>query len=225
VRQFDFLCCIVNHGSGTKILNLAKKHGIHGGTILLGHGTVPLNKLMEFFELADSRKEIVIMLADHASACEAMAYIGNEMSLHKKNSGICFISPANNVFGVGQSVPDASEKREDDQEVMYNAIYTIVQKGMAEDVVDAARAAGARGGTIINARGSGANDTMTVFAMPIEPEREIVLILADKDATEAIAAAIRGRIDFEQHGAGILFVLGVSEVYGLARGRANDANA
>lgn len=216
MRQFDFLCCIVNHGSGTKILNLAKKHGIHGGTILLGHGTVPLNKLREFFELADSRKEIVIMLADHLSASEAMEFIGREMSLHKKNSGICFISPAESVLGVEQSVPVISEKQEADQEAMYNAIYTIVQKGRAEDVVEAARAAGARGGTIINARGSGANDTMTVFAMPIEPEREIVLILSDRDATETIAAAIRERIDFEQHGAGILFVLGVSEAFGLA---------
>jgi nitrogen regulatory protein PII len=153
------------------------------------------------------------MLADHASACEAMAYIGKEMSLHKKNSGICFISPANDIPGGGQSASIVSEEQE---AFMYNAIYTIVQKGMAEDVVEAARAAGARGGTIINARGSGVNDTMTVFAMPIEPAREIVLILAGRDSTEAIAAAIRKRVDLEQHGAGILFILGVSEAYGLA---------
>jgi nitrogen regulatory protein PII len=99
---------------------------------------------------------------------------------------------------------------------MYNAIYAIVQKGAAGDVVEAARAAGARGGTIINARGSGAHDAMKVFAMPIVPEREIVLILSDKDSTEAISAAIRERIDFERHGAGILFVMAVSEIYGLA---------
>jgi nitrogen regulatory protein PII len=210
VKRFAILCCIVNHGCGTKILKLAKKHGIYDGTILLGHGTLPVNKLREFFELTDSRKEIILMLADHASACEAMAYIGKEMSLHKKNSGICFISPAISGERSMSNVPEEQEA------FMYNAIYTIVQKGMAEDVVDAARAAGARGGTIINARGSGVNDTMTVFAMPIEPEREIVLILAGRDSTEAIAAAIRKRVDLERHGAGILFILGVSEAYGLA---------
>ncbi|MDR0434672.1 MAG: hypothetical protein LBH21_06380, partial [Gracilibacteraceae bacterium] len=112
MNQFDLLCCIVNHGSGAKIYNLAKKHGVRGGTILLGHGTLPANKLREFFELTDSRKEIVIMLADHAAASEAMSQIGREMSLHKKNSGICFISPVDSVIGMTRPALAASEKQE-----------------------------------------------------------------------------------------------------------------
>ena len=98
---------------------------------------------------------------------------------------------------------------------MYDAIFTIVEKGMAPEVIEAANSAGARGGTIIKGRGSGIHETEVLFAMPVEPEREIVLILAQTDMTEEITTAIRKEVDLDSPGRGIIFVTGTSRTYGL----------
>ena len=59
----------------------------------------------------------------------------------------------------------------------YELIVTIVNRGFNDVVMDAARQVGARGGTIINARGAGAHEAEKLFGIPIQPEKEIVLIL------------------------------------------------
>jgi hypothetical protein len=51
--------------------------------------------------------------------------------------------------------------------------------------------------------------------MPIEPEKEIVMILAKSDATETITDAIRDKMRIDEPGRGILFTLGVGAAYGL----------
>lgn len=98
---------------------------------------------------------------------------------------------------------------------MVSAIFTIVDKGKADDVVDAAKKAGARGGTIINARGSGIHETQTLFAMDIEPEKEIVLILVEKAVLEPVIQSIRENLKIDEPGKGIIFVQEVTETYGL----------
>ena len=90
-------------------------------------------------------------------------------------------------------------------------------KGKAEDVIDAATAAGSKGGTIINGRGSGIHETSRLFFMDIEPEKEIVLILSEKKNSEAIVSSIREKMEIEKPGKGIIFVQEVSRVYGLAK--------
>lgn len=82
----------------------------------------------------------------------------------------------------------------------------MVDKGRAEDVIDAAAAAGSQGGTIINARGSGIHETSKLFSMEIEPEKEIVLILAEKQLTEPIVNSIREKMNIEEPGNGVIFM-------------------
>lgn len=98
---------------------------------------------------------------------------------------------------------------------MYNAIFVVVDRGKAEAVIDAATKAGSRGATIINARGSGIHETSTLFSMAIEPEKEIVMILAQVSLTESIVSIIHERLHIDEPGQGILFTLDVNKAYGL----------
>lgn len=98
---------------------------------------------------------------------------------------------------------------------MYHVINIIVDKGKAEEVVDAANLAGSTGGTIINARGSGTHETSKVFAMDIEPEKEIVMILSACERTNDIVASIREKLKMDAPGNGIMFIQDVNKTYGL----------
>ena len=211
--KFSMLFSVVNHEQGSKALRIAKKHGVKGGTICLARGTVH-NKLLELLDLNDIRKEAVIMVTEREQAENAMENLSREMAFHKPGHGIVFSVRLDNFIGTRHGVYYTGEEKES-VNTMYSAIFTVVEKGLAEDAVEAARAAGATGGTIINARGSSIHETGMLFAMPIEPEKEIVMILCPQENTEAIATSIRELLHIDEAGKGVLFVMQVDEVHGL----------
>ncbi|KTE93037.1 transcriptional regulator [Desulfitobacterium hafniense] len=212
-KEFELICFVVNFGVGSKVIKLAKQCGISGGTIFLGRGTVN-HPILKFLDLTDIRKEIVLMLGEKSTAEYALKVINEKLALHKPNHGIAFTSTVRGF--VGRHFSFRSEQESRGAEIpMYHAIYTVVDRGKAEEVIEAATKAGSRGGTIINARGSGIHETHTLFSMAIEPEKEIVMILAESQTTEAIVTAIRNELHIEQPGNGIIFVLDVTQTYGL----------
>ena len=150
------------------------------------------------------RKEIVHIIAGRATARRVLAGLDEELSLKKPSHGIAFTTKVTVLAGSRDCGDDGTGDEE--VPIMYHAITTIVEKGNAELVIDAATGAGAKGGTIINARGSGIHETMRLFGMDIEPEKEMVLILAEVEKTDAIVAAIRAGAHIDEPGRGILFV-------------------
>lgn len=212
---FELIWAIVNFGKGSKVMHAAKKYGLSGGTIILAKGTAN-DAFADFLGLTDIRKEIVLMVSDKKMARLALERLDKKFNFEKPNHGIAFTTSVSEVIGsVGCKVTEA-EREEGGEEAMHCAITVVVEKGNAEEVIDAATAAGSRGGTIINARGSGVHETSKLFFMDIEPEKEIVLILSEKKEAEAIISSIREKLDIEQPGKGIIFVQEVSKVYGLA---------
>ena len=87
----------------------------------------------------------------------------------------------------------------------HELISVIVNAGYAEDIMHAARKAGATGGTIINARGTGKEEDVKFFGITIVPEKDFLLILAAKDQAQAILEAIRATPCLSEPGMGIAF--------------------
>ena len=212
-KHYELICVIVNFGLGSKVLGMAKKSGVSGGTILLGKGTVH-NRLLKLLELTDIRREIVLMVAERAVSRSTLDLIDGELDFSKPNHGIGFVMPIGAFIGTGDY---EYEFRADDGGVtsMYNAIFVIVEKGQAEQVMDVAKAVGARGGTIFNARGSGTHETVKLLNMEIEPEKEIVLMLTRTESTNGIVNAVRENLRIDEPGHGIIFVQSVSETHGI----------
>lgn len=98
---------------------------------------------------------------------------------------------------------------------MYKKLTVVVNRGMAEDVMDIARKSGVRGGTIMHGRGTGSEFTAKIFGMEIEPERELVIILMPSDLVEKVVDNLYRELQLEEPGNGILFVEPVAEVRGL----------
>lgn len=95
-------------------------------------------------------------------------------------------------------------------------IVAIVNQGFDEDVMKAAREAGAKGGTIMNARGTAESQDLVKFmGITLHPNKEIVFILTTKEARDDIMAAVKESAGLATKGAGILFSLPVSSVLGV----------
>nr|WP_246566297.1 P-II family nitrogen regulator [Tissierella simiarum] len=97
----------------------------------------------------------------------------------------------------------------------YEVIFTIVERGVGQEVVDIATSAGSRGATIINARGSGIHENTMFFSMNIEPEKEIVMIIIEKEKSDKIIKSIKETLQIDEPGKGIMFVMDVNKTSGL----------
>ncbi len=213
--RIDLIHVVVNSGTGSKALHIAKSVGVTGGTVYLGKGTAH-NHILELLGLAQSPKEIVLMVAPEHVAQKAMTKLNDELKLKKPTHGIAFTTSVRSVIGTRSMVYNRLFEEERGEEVMHKLINVVVEKGRAEEVIDAAAHAGAKGGTIINARGSGAHETERIFMMDIEPEKELVIIIAKTEAAPGIVEAIAQALDLKEPGKGILFVQNIDNIHGLA---------
>jgi nitrogen regulatory protein PII len=205
---------VVNSGIGSQILAEAKKIGVSGGTIFLGRGTVK-NHLLRLLGLDETQKEIVFMVSGKKLENPIHEVLTEKFSMNRPNHGIIFSSPVKKVDMISSIKTDRNLKSGGKDHMEYEVIFTIVERGLGENVVDAATAAGATGATIINARGSGIHEKEKFFAMDIEPEKEIVMIILNKEKTDKVVKSINGTMDIEKPGKGIIFVMDVSRTSGL----------
>ena len=211
------ICCVVNNGDASKLMKFASKYEIQGATVSIGRGSVN-NRLLKFLQLDEVRKEIVNMIVDSSIATKVLQGISEYMEFEKQNHGIAFSHAVSGVSVKGKrydSIDSDNTKLSEVSDTMYNAIHVIVEKGNAEDVIEAAKAAGARGATIVNARGSGAEEAKKFFSLEIEPEKEKIFIIAKVELKDAIVEAINQHLEIEKPGKGIVYVLDVKEAYGL----------
>lgn len=97
----------------------------------------------------------------------------------------------------------------------YEVIVVIINEGHSDKVMDAARDAGARGGTIAHARGSGTKDIEKKYGIVITPQKEMLYILVNEKIRDAVMTAINKAAGLDTLGQGIVFSLPVDNVSGM----------
>ena len=97
----------------------------------------------------------------------------------------------------------------------FEVIFCLVNAGFSDLVMDAAREVGARGGTIIHARGTGNKEMEKTYGVIITPDKELIMILVSVRIRDAVLKAINEAAGLSTLGQGIAFVLPVEEVAGL----------
>ena len=106
----------------------------------------------------------------------------------------------------------------------HEVIFCIVNAGFSEAVMDAAKEFGARGGTVIRARGTANAEAEKLFQIAIQPEKEIVMILVDSKIKNDILHALYQAVGLKTPGQGIAFSLPVDEVVGLSSAPNTEEN-
>ena len=99
----------------------------------------------------------------------------------------------------------------------FKLIIVIVADDKTDQVVDAARSAGATGCTVItSARGEGLNPPSTFMGLTLEGQRDVVLMLVEGHLSRHVLERIAADARFEQEpGVGIAFQLDIEDAIGL----------
>ena len=95
-------------------------------------------------------------------------------------------------------------------EKKFELVVCIVNAGYSENVMKAARSAGARGGSIVRGRGSANPESEEFFGVTIQPDKEIVLVLVSADIKDAVLKAVYKNAGLSTEGVGIVFSRPVS---------------
>ena len=213
-RHLEMLVVIVEQNKASKVLHLADEKGVTASIAMLGRGTAS-RTIFDYLGLNDKKKAVLMLFGKTEEIMDLADYLVEKLEMDKPNHGIAYIESAFNVFGTEDNANGSENIKRGEN--MYNAIYTIVEKGNADDVIEAAEKAGSRGGTVMHARGSGSEEARKVFNMLIEPEKEIVLIISEEAKTKDIVESIRKETQIEEEGKGIIFITNVAQTYGLAK--------
>ena len=99
----------------------------------------------------------------------------------------------------------------------YELVICIVNAGFSQNVMEAARAAGARGGTILRARGSANPESAEFFNITVQPDKEMVMILVDAGIKDEVLKTVYKSAGLGAVGQGIAFSLPVSRTTTLKK--------
>ena len=205
-QSLHLIICIVDHGFGEDLVEVTTRAGAQGGTILLGRGTAKA-RWLQLLGLDDTRKEVTLTIVPGHLAGPVLKAVSEDGTL-RASRGVAVVVP------VGRMIRHLTEHIAEDQgETMpatHELISVIVNSGYADDVMAEARKAGATGGTVINARGTGREEDVTFFGLTLVPEKELLLIIAETAQAPAILDAIRKIPCLAKAGTGITFCTPVS---------------
>lgn len=94
-------------------------------------------------------------------------------------------------------------------------IVTVVERGKADKIVDAAKKAGAGGATIFYGRGTGEYEVKKFLKIQVEASKEVIIILSEKEKYKVIKQTIVDAGELKKPGTGIIFTLNVVDLIGL----------
>lgn len=232
---WKLIVTIVDEDVEEDVLESAQKAGTRGGTIVHAHGAGSAQTSKVFDMEIEPEKSLVFMLVPAAEASRVSQFIYRDLGLDRPNSGILYIHDLLQVRGLYRTHTSSSPETETpaldpeteapaldpDTETTptHRSLLVIVEKGAAKRVIAAAEAAGAPGGTIIQGRGLGVHDTARMFGRAVEPEKEMVLIIAPKAQVDALISEVYQQLEMDQPGNGVILLQDVSHALGLVKTR------
>ena len=221
-----------------KCLAMYRAHGLEVMLSTLGKGTAD-SKLFDYLGLETGDKLLQMLPVTEESGRELLREFRRAVHYEKRGSGIAFILPVSNVGGktileymtggqtMSEKAVDSKNKRQNGEQgnaagkaqqkaFRFDLLIAVCNQGYAEEVMQAARKAGAGGGTIVHAKGTANQYSEKFFGITLSEEKEIVLIVTRNTDRDRIMGAIKTEAGVATDAHTIVFSLPVENVAGIA---------
>lgn len=220
MSDFRLLMSIVRRDQSEAYIDFLKERGVEVQFASLCRGTAT-KSLLDYLGIEKTEKVVLQAVIPASAAEKLLRRLVDLMGIEVAGNGIAMTIPIGSVGGMSslnfltQGQKMTSEEAKTVSQNQYSLIVAITNKGNTDLVMDAARETGARGGTIINARGTAPGAEPKFFGLSIGEEKEIVYILTHKAQREAIMRAIMEKAGIHTEAHTVLFSLPVDGMVGL----------
>lgn len=203
-----------------KYLTLYRENDLHIMYISLGYGTAT-NEIMDFLGLESIEKAVAISVVEEETWLRVKKQLQRKLQIDAPGGGIAFTIPLSSVGG-RKTLDFLLEKKDYQRQeesslknTEHELIVVISQHGYTDVIMDAAREAGAYGGTVIHAKGTGVAETEQFMGVTIAAEKEIVYIVSKSTEKNEIMKAIMEKAGLNSKAKAICFSLPVTDTAGL----------
>ena len=190
---------IIREEKSRKFLADMRKKGVDRYTVVRANGTAS-SELLKNLGLDEKTMELIVCYAEREKTNALKELAINKYHFETEHSGVYFST-------------DLNYKKGDKMEAV--AIHVIVDRGLADDVIDIAEKAGASGATVLHGRGSGIEKRVAIFDMVIEPEKDIILLVTSLEQKDKVIDAINKGLDIDSTSKGVIFTMPVTDAVGF----------
>ena len=208
-KPAKLIITFMDRNRGGYLVQISKQAGARGGTIITGRSLTE-NRFMQMLSLADINQDIVLTITGQETDQVLQAISEASRLTPKKLGGLTIsLDISGMLFRVPEPTGDLPYQSENIMESGYKLLSVIVNHGYADDIMAEARKAGAKGGTIINAQGTGTEEDVKFYGISLVPEKEMLLIVARNDTIPTILEAINSLECINKPGSGVVFYLNI----------------
>lgn len=181
-------------------------------------------KTLSLLGIEKNAKSLLISLMTEETLKDVIKGLTVDMKIDLPDRGIAVAVPLSGIggakaleyFSAGQKedIEDSTTKEETNMQTNQELIVAIYEKGYTDMVMDAAREAGAAGGTTIRAKGTGAG-AQKFFGLSLAEEKEMVLIVSGSSNKKEIMKAIMQKAGMDTKAHALVFSLPVTQTAGF----------
>ena len=211
---------IVDRKVAKKYTDLYVENGMLVKFITLGTGTAA-SEVLDYLGLETAEKAVIFSVQEEERWQQIKKQLRQKMQIDAPGGGIAFTVPLSSVGGkmTLQFLIESQDYQKEEESTLkdtaHELIIVIANQGNIELVMDAAKSAGAYGGTVIHAKGTGMEQAEKFMGVSLAAEKEMIFIVARKEEKNAIMKAIMEQAGMETHAKAVVFSLPVTDTAGL----------
>ncbi len=211
---------IMDRNNSKRYFDLYKQEELHVMYVTMGHGTAR-GDILDYLGLEASEKTVAFNFLELENWKKVKRDLQKKLQIDAPGEGIAFLVPLSSIGGKRtlqfllekQELPEREESTLKD--TTYELIIAIADQGNLELVMDAARGAGAYGGTVIHAKGTGMEYAEKYLGVTIAAEKEMIFIVTKKEQKNSIMKAIMEQAGMDSAAKTVVFSLPVTDTAGL----------
>lgn len=213
----NYLIAVTDREKHLRMSALFHKAGLRPVLTYLGQGTARSEHLA-LYGLDSTEKAIVSTVANDEDTVKLIRAAKEQLYIDIPGNGVMLAIPIKSVAG-GRTLKELSAGKDiggrPEMEFKHELIIAILNEGQSDSVMNAAREAGATGGTVFHAKGTGSRETGKFLSVSIAEEKDMVYIVAKGEEKAAIMRAINEKAGPGTRAGAICFSLPISSVVGL----------
>lgn len=214
----NYLISVVNPGAMDRVCEIAAALDLPQTVTLLGHGTA-VQSMLDLLGIESTEKRVIMTVANPEKTRKFIKEMRRQVYIGIPGHGIIMAVPIKSVGGGktlaylnnGEQQPACYTPELSDR---YELIVIVANEGRTDQVMNAARAAGATGGTVLHGKGTGSQNKK-FYNVSIAAEKEVILMVAPSDRKAAIMQSVLHHAGPDSDAGAVLFSLPVSEVAGF----------